>query len=127
MEKYELWFRLAYRDIILTKKMTAAVRPGDRRAPNNKGTSIGENVIIRVMKLPGNEAENINPIFTDDNIPAKITAIEVKRLQDVTPADLIGCSADCSDWHGVANQLSLIYNQVFTGPEEVSIVRFEYT
>jgi hypothetical protein len=53
MEKYELWFRLVYEDLILSKTMTAAVRPGDRREPNPKGTKVGEEVLIRILKKSG--------------------------------------------------------------------------
>lgn len=123
---YELWFRRVFGPLVEAKTLTLAIRPGDRRRPNGKGTEVGERIRVRILEYPGHEKLGIEPIFEDIIADAVITAITVKPIGEINEEDLVGAAPNCQTRQGVYYDLGLIYNQVFTEDDVVSLVRFRY-
>jgi len=123
---YELWFRYAFKQLIVDKKMTAAIRPGRRLCPAPKCTNEGDLARIKILKKPGDEEKGLMPIFDDYETIVKIEKIIVKPLKELTAKDLQKCSPDSQTPKLAKYQLSLIYNKEFTDDEIISIVHFKY-
>jgi len=123
---YELWFRLAYKDLIKDKKMTAAIRPGVRKCPAPKCTNENDQAVVKILLKPGDEAKGLLPVFDDFSADIMIKKIDIKALKDLTVEDLQGCSPDCQTPELARYHLSLIYNQEFLPDDIISIVHFQY-
>jgi hypothetical protein len=123
---YEFWMRLAYRDLIVSRKITTLVRPGDRRAGKPKGVRVGEKARLRLILRPGSEKKGIPPVLADFEIPARVTAVTVKAIGKITKADLAGSSPDAGNKEAVKCHLGLIYNRSFSDDDEATIIRLEY-
>lgn len=123
---YELWFRMPYRGLIAEGAFTAAVRPGDRRAPQPKGTEEGTLAAVRILEKPGDEETGIVPVFNDLSRKARIDRIVVKQISELHPEDLARCSPDSRSREAVIYHLGLIYNREFAPSETVSILYFTY-
>lgn len=123
---YELWFRLAYKQLIVNEKMTAAIRPGVRKCPAPKCTNEDDIAKIKILLKPGDEAKGLMPLFDDFEATVKIKKIIIKELKDITAKDLKSCSPDCQTPELAKYHLSLIYNQEFENNDIISIVHFEY-
>jgi len=125
-DMYELWFRKPNAPHIMDRTLVAAIRPGDRRLPNLKGTAVGDAVRIRVLDKPGDDEAGLEPVLNGVNESAIITGLDVKRLGDLTAEDLADCVPFYATWQQMAHEMGLIYNQVFTGDDTVTVVRFRY-
>ena len=123
---YEMWFREAYRPLIEKGRLLAAVRPGDRRSPQDKGTSPGELFQIRIILVPGNLELGIEPKLSDFRANARIEWIEVTTISCLTNKSLVGCSPDSQIPELVKYHLGLIYNRVFKDTDEVSVIHWTY-
>lgn len=123
---YELWFRAPYKNLIRDKKLTLALRPGDRSYPNPKGVREGEIARVRIITKPGDEARGIQPEFDSFETPIRIKEVAVKRLGELETNELIGYLPGCQDRERARHELGLIYNREFKDDEIVSILRFEY-
>ena len=123
---YELWFRLAYKDLIKNKSMTAAIRPGVRKCPAPKCTNENDRAIIKILLKPGDEAKGLIPLFDDYQTEVIIKKIVIKTLKDLTSENLSNCSPDCQTPALVRYHLALIYNHEFQDEDIISIVHFEY-
>ena len=123
---YELWFRMPYRGLIAEGAFTAAVRPGDRRAPQPKGTEEGALAAVRILEKPGDEETGSVPVFNDLLRKARIDRIVVKQISELHPEDLARCSPDSMSLEAVMCHLGLIYNREFAPSETVSILYFTY-
>ncbi len=123
---YELWFRLAYKQLIVAKKMTAAIRPGRRKCPAPKCTNESETARIKILLKPGDEAKGLLPLFDKFETLVKIDKIIMKSLKDLTVKDLKGCSPDCKTPELAKYHLALIYNQEFKDEDIISIIYFKY-
>jgi len=123
---YELWFRLAFKDLIKNKKITVAVRPGIRKCPAPKCTNENDKAVIRILLKPGDEARGLWPVFDDFKTEVTIKKIIIKPLKDLQTADLADCSPDCQTPELARLHLALIYNQLFSDDDVISIVHFEY-
>lgn len=125
-EMYELWWRFPYKKDLQEKKVTLAIRPGDRRCPNPKGVCEGEKIRNRVLAQPGNEQENILPIFDSYSNYAIIRKITVMPWSKLRDSDLAGASPDCRTKEAVWYNLGLTYNREMTNNDLVSLLQFEY-
>lgn len=123
---YELWFRMSYRGLLKEGAVTAAVRPGDRRSPQPKGTNEGSLAIIRVLKIFGDEKKGIVPVFDRLRRKVRIDKIFVKQIFQLQQEDLVGCAPDSLTAEAVMCHLGLIYNREFTPSDTVSVLRFTY-
>lgn len=127
MKLYELWFRLVYWKLIEERQFTAALRPGNRCFPAPKGTTVGEPALVRIIRLPGSEIQDTQPVFESvRDLKVRITDIKVKNFGDLTGFDLRDCSPDCRSKEMARYHLGLIYNRVFNDDDVVSIISFEY-
>lgn len=125
-ETYELWFRLAYKKLIEAKRLKVALRPGVRKCPAPKCTNENDEAIIKIIKIPGNEENDILPIFDDYQTKVLINKIISKEIKDLTQDDLKDCSPDCQNQELVKFNLALIYNKEFNDHDIVSLVYFDY-
>lgn len=123
---YELWFRSAYHDGLAAHEISAAVRPGDRRFPAAKGTSIGDQAKIRILLKPGSEELGLEPMFNGFETQAVITDLVVKKLAELTSEDLAGCSGDSKTPDTVKQHLNQIYGRQFHDDDLVTVVHWEY-
>jgi len=123
---YELWFRLAYKDLIASREMTAAIRPGIRKCPALKCTNENDRATIKILLKPGDEAKGLLPVFDDFVTEVVINKIIFKPLKDLQLDDLADCSPDCRTPELVKFHLALVYNQQFQDDDIISIVHFEY-
>lgn len=123
---YELWFRLAYKKLIEAKQLKVALRPGARKCPAPKCTNENDKAIIKIIKIPGNEENNILPIFDAYQTKVLVKKIISKEIKDLTEQDLKDCSPDCKNQELVKFNLALIYNKEFNDNDIVSLVYFEY-
>jgi len=123
---YELWFRLAYQDLIKKRKIKAALRPGIRKCPAPKCTNENDRAKIRILLKPGDEAKGLMPVFADFEIKIVIKKILVRKLKELQKEDLKDCSPDCQTVELARLHLALIYNQEFKDEDVISIVHFEY-
>lgn len=123
---YELWFRLAYKPLILNQTLTAAVRPGNRRYPNTKGTKEGQQARVRIIVRPGLDSANIMPEFDRFETRVEVCKIIIKPIFELTLEDLAGCSRDASTIELLKLHLGLIYNKLFFEDDLVSVLRFKY-
>lgn len=124
--EYELWFRVAYLRPIVSGTLTAAVRPGDRRLPCPKGTREGAIALVRIIEVPGDPEECVDPIFLDLHRKVRIDKILVKEIRQLTDEDLVGCAPDSRSAEGVPFHLGLIYNREFEPSETVTVLQFTY-
>lgn len=124
---YELWFRLAYRRALVSRRMTACIRPGDRRKPNPKGCEVGDVARVRIIAKPGDEATSRLPEFVDHHdIFVKVEGLHVCTVASV-PSDLsVRCTSDSWDTPSRLLQLALIYDREFDPKDEVTVVTFRY-
>lgn len=123
---YEIWFRLAYQDLIKKRKIKAALRPGIRKCPAPKCTNENDRAKIRILLKPGDEAKGLMPVFAKFETAIVIKKILVKRLKELRKDDLNNCSSDCQTVELARLHLALIYNQEFKDEDIISIVHFEY-
>lgn len=125
---YELWWRYPYRRLLQKQLVTLAIRPGDRRLPNPKGTREGDIINLRILLKPGDEEPNLCRLPKLDNFltSAKISKITVKKWSEVADKDLLGASPDCLTKEGAWYNLGLIYNKEIADNDLVSLIRFEY-
>ncbi len=121
---YELWFRKPYLPLLEQQAMTTAIRPGNRKRPNPKGTSVGEDIKLRLLDEAGNESSL--PRFNSFTANARITSIDVKTLEEITDEDLVGTSPDASRKELLPYHLGLIYNRALSKKELVSVIKFSY-
>lgn len=123
---YELWFRKNYLEPIKNKTMLAAVRPGDRRSPNPKGTREQERIRIRIIEKPGSESNHIPPTFLNFCRYAEITEITVKPIGELAPAELRYCSRDSKTSAQVKQHLFSIYGHSFNDKDIITVLRWKY-
>ena len=123
---YELWFRDEYFNLVRERKLTTAVRPGNRTHPNPKGVNKNETVVVKVIKKPGDEEMGINPEFHEFNTLARIVDLEVKKIRNVTDNDLKNSSLDCLTKEEMKNHLKKIYLRDFKDDELVTLLKIEY-
>ena len=125
-KSYELWFRLAYKKLIINKEMTAAIRPDIRKCPAPKCTNENDKAKIKILLKPGDEAKGLMPLFDDFETTVMIKEIIIKPLKDLTAKDLKNCSPDCQTPELARYHLALIYNQEFNDEDIISIIHFKY-
>lgn len=123
---YELWFRETYKTLIQNRQIRLALRPGDRRYPQPKGAKVGDLAMIKILKRPGIEEQNIQPIFDNFETTVRIKEIVVKPIGELDNDELKACSPDCQTKEVAKYHLGLIYNREFTDDDIVSIVYFDY-
>src|SRR4030042_5345390 len=121
---YELWVRLAYKNLIVAKKLTVCLRPGVRKCPAPKCTNENDQAIVRILKKPGDEATGLMPEFDDLQARVQIIKIDSKPIGDLAAKDLENCSPDCRTVELAKYHLSLIYNKEFFNDDVISIVHF---
>ncbi|HSU73039.1 MAG TPA: shikimate kinase [Candidatus Binatia bacterium] len=121
---YELWFRQTYKPMIVEKSLTTAVRPGERVLPAPKGTYAGETARVRILSEPG--TDNSLPRFDEYATSVLIDSIDVKKISDLLPSELLGSSPDARDSESVKYHLGLIYNRQFKNEDVVSVLKFSY-
>lgn len=126
MPEYEFWFRMTYRRLIGDGKITAAVRPGDRRFPHPKGTKEGSTATIRILAKPGSEETGIMPVFDGLRRRVRVDKILVKEISKLTQRELAGCAPDSRDAGSVIYHLGLIYDREFTPSDTVTVYYFTY-
>jgi hypothetical protein len=125
-DMYELWWRFPYKNDLRERKVTLAIRPGDRRRPKSKGVSEGETIRNRVLAKPGNEDKGELPIFDSYSNYAKVCKIKVLPWSELCDADLKGATLDCLTKDAVWHNLGLTYNREMTNNDLVSLIEFEY-
>ncbi len=124
---FELWFRVVYKQLIKNKKLTAALRPGNRISPHPKGTKVGEKVTLRIVLKPGDDETRQSAILDNKfKKNAQITALTVKPLGQLTKKDFLGMSPDCQSLEDAKYHLGLIYNKIFSNKDLVTIIRWKY-
>ena len=123
---YELWFRAPYQEDLIHKKISAAIRPGDRRFPLPKGARIDELAKIKIIVKPGVEKVNIPPVFNGFEMSVKITNLVVRTIGELKYNDLYRCSCDTQNAEAVKKHLSRIYGRNFEDKEIVTIIYWEY-
>lgn len=123
---YELWFRRVFQPFLEAKTMTAALRPGDRKFPNIKGTKVGDIVKVKIILSPGDENRGIEAVLDSFEALVKIEVLVKKRIEDLVKEDFVGMSLDCHDKESAKLHLGLIYNRVFFDDDIITVIRWNF-
>ena len=126
---HALWLRPVYMAGFQAKQITAVVRPGDRSDPKSPtGFLVGEDLAARFIQKAGDPAKKVAPeFFPDDGTTVRVKECIVKKIRELTPADLTGTAPDTATPELVRYHLATIYNTELPKDDDVvTIWRFEY-
>ncbi len=126
LRRDEMAFRMAYLGLLRRKKLKTVFRPGNRIYPAFRGYKIGEEVMGRVIEIPGNDGSLVAPKFIKEFFPIKITGIKVCSIEELTNGDFKGSSPDVQNPTELGYHLGIIYNRPAESFKEVSRISFEY-
>jgi hypothetical protein len=104
-----LGFRIVYRDIVLSKKLTVVFRPFDQKYLKlyKKGALVRGVIIAQ----PGNASFNQKPCITDDEILLRIKSIKPMLISSLKNKDFDGSSPDVYNPPSLAYHLGMVYNR----------------
>jgi hypothetical protein len=89
---------------------------------------MGQPLPVRVIKTPGSQAHGIAAVLEpDEGITVEIVEYIVKRIRNLTPEDLVGCSPDAATPELVPWHVALVYDRLPLGENDVvTIWRWRY-
>ncbi len=120
--QYEFFVRQAFKEYVLKNDKLLFVRPGNRFAPNPKGTREGTVAKIKFIAIPGDEIRQIEPILEqNENIEVKIIKMSVKRINQITLEELSLLPDVLNNLEALKCCLGLIYNRIFLNDDEVTL------
>jgi hypothetical protein len=123
----EMAFRGRYQGLLLNRQITTVFRPGDRTWPNWRGYVEGETVNARVIERAGCDALRVAPRFNRVRVPIRIHDLAVLNVEQLTPEDFEGSSADVFDRDSLLAHLFEIYGQPIEAyGGQVTRIRFTY-
>lgn len=112
------WATLSELEHLLAKKIiTATPRAGTRDAGHPKGYQAGQSAFLRLLDASG------QAYFA---APIRITNVAIRRLKDISKADLAGCGPCYRTWRDVLRVLNFFEKRWLEPEETITVVRFEY-
>lgn len=112
------WTALFELEHLLRKRIvTATPRAETRDASHPKGYEAGQSAVLRLFDASGQEC------FA---AAIRITNVVIRRLADVSKADLACCGSHYQTWRDVLRVLSFFEQRWLNPNEKVTIVHFEY-
>ncbi len=126
-----IWNRLAYMALFRSRTITSVVRMGDRSDPNHKNYLPPDvPMAIRFLTLLPTKLATPNTrgdLLPDEGLTFERTECIVKKIGDLTGADLAGGSPDTATPELVRYHLALVNNtELPSWDTVVTIWRFKY-
>lgn len=124
-QKGELWLRPSPRvtlfelqRLVSQRALRRTPRLGARDETHPKGYTPGRATMLRILDAHGRQQYST---------PVTITELLVRRLGELTPADLAGCEPTLRTWCDVQVVLSFHEGRLIAPTEPVTMVSFTYT
>ena len=102
-----------YEKLLKNKQKNVTIRFGDQRAKY----SVGDNVLITIGWTQNNSNIKLDQV--------EIVRVDYKKIKDLTRADIIGESPDCSRKANIPYVLSAIYRRIVSEDDYVTIVKWK--
>ena len=124
----EIWERLVYEDLIREEKLKVLFRPASRICDGKKSKCfyLGEEVVLKVLKKPGDDERGIEPMFTSLVKRVEIQGLKEVFLSSIKEKDCVGSYPNVLDEETLRYHLGLVYNKKLTSFEKITIIKLKY-